>query len=56
MGGMWQKKGFAPLAEGPSLRYGAVPPHPGSHTRLNCKRQVMGAPGSPQSRSRGEEN
>jgi len=53
---MWQKKGFAPLAEGPSLRHGAVCPHPSSHTRPDCKRQVMRAPGSPQAWLHGEEN
>lgn len=56
MGGMWQKKGFASPAEGPSLQHGAAPPHPGSHMRLDCKRQVMGAPSSPQSWPCGEEN
>lgn len=54
MGGMWQKKGFAPPAEGPSLRRRAAPPRLGLRTCLNCKRQVMGAPGSPQSWPRGE--
>lgn len=55
MGGMWQKKGFTPPAEGPSLWHRAECPHPGSHTRLNCKRQVTATPSSPQSRPRGEE-
>lgn len=47
MRGMWQKKGFAPLAEGPRLRHGAAAPRPGSHTRLGCKRQLRGHPAQP---------
>lgn len=46
-GGNVAEKGVCTPAEGPSLRDGAVPPHPSSHTRLDCKRQVMGYPAHP---------
>lgn len=55
-GGNVAEEGVCTPAEGPSLQHGAAPPHPGSHAHLDCKRQVMGAPGSPQSRPCGEEN
>lgn len=55
-GGNVAEEGVCTPAEGPSLQHGAAPPHPGSHAHLDCKRQVMGAPGSPQSWPCGEEN
>lgn len=46
-GGNVAEEGVCTLAEEPSLQDGAVPPRPSLHTRLGCKRQLMGHPAYP---------